>query len=412
MSALDAWNSAACHRLSSAQGLNAADGLAFDAVHGVYVAPTSGQQRPVLRRLTWEDSLNISLLRTRGPKPIKTLIPGGSIRHATAPGDLEKLGEPRHSHRCRRKWSCDAIGLPAAVGTRQRPAKGFLAKRGARTFFALAIEKCGLTSLDTSLRRGGSVLSWSSVVREPVCRNTTGRALIEAVAALASSNGASTSTPEVVAAAAASNASAHAAYTACGYASTFALAESTFRLALVRNPIERFVSAVNDHGATVGVPYLTSDGRRHRETFHAALQRLKNMLYTLDRSRLVVGLVPPHATIHFLSQSYFLSSTDARGVPVQWDLLARLESLPTDLAQVASALLGKAGSTLPRRNAKADPARQQLVKALLNDTTAACRLCRVYRLDFVCLGYALPEVCTRRGGACRSARPRSSAADL
>ena len=94
--------------------------------------------------------------------------------------------------------------------------------------------------------------------------------------------------------------------------------------------------------------------------------------------------VPPAATIHQYTQSYFLSGTDATGVPVKWTRIIKLENVSAD------ALPGHL--RLPRQNAK--PGYGRLVEMVRADPELRCGICDIYRQDFVCFGYRGCEGCT------------------
>lgn len=144
--------------------------------------------------------------------------------------------------------------------------------------------------------------------------------------------------------------------------------------------------------------------------------------------------------MHYLTQSYFLTSTDAAGRMLSWDVLARTEHMEADLADIGreivrgtqqlAARLGRsasgpygrgaywakreAGASFAPQNKKtcvgcvADPkgvmyealnisrdSRRALTEQLLEDTETMCRICELYAQDYVCLGYAWPAACRR-----------------
>ena len=147
---LRSWNSDACKLLSGGQP-SVRGGLVFNRALGVFLPPDDAAFVQPQRRWTWEDTLRASDLRLRGGH-LKYFF-NTTARKTEAmimPSDLDKLEEPRNSHHCRRRWHCDALGLPLAIHTAQRPVKAFLAQpAGARRLYlALPIEKAGLSSLD------------------------------------------------------------------------------------------------------------------------------------------------------------------------------------------------------------------------------------------------------------------------
>lgn len=104
----------------------------------------------------------------------------------------------------------------------------------------------------------------------------------------------------------------------------------------------------------------------------------------MRQGRLEMKLFPPAATIHQYTQSYFLSGTDATGVPVKWTRIIKLENVSAD------ALPGHL--RLPRQNAK--PGYGRLVEMVRADPELRCGICDIYRQDFVCFGYRGCEGCT------------------
>ena len=110
--------------------------------------------------------------------------------------------------------------------------------------------------------------------------------------------------------------------------------------------------------------------------------------------------------IHFLSQAYFLSATDARGRPLRFDHVARMESFDADMRSIARSLgaprhlsLGhgsEAGSA--RTNSNHDGAVDLYVQAL-KASSSMCHVCNILGHDYECLGYARPRVCASCGGA-------------
>lgn len=129
----------------------------------------------------------------------------------------------------------------------------------------------------------------------------------------------------------------------------------------------------------------------------------------VGRKPLSLNLVPPLAFIHQLTQSYFLTATDAAGNPLEWHALPRLEALEAELAPILEAATkercrGERCATawrhkplFPRRNAKINPMNQyrQLRSELLNRTDAMCDICQYLAQDYVCLGYHFPDACLR-----------------
>lgn len=408
-SATEAWFSEECKLLSGvAQDMAPVPlGLRFDRHRGIFIPSVASEAHTPLtmptRRWTWEDTLNVSRFKLR-PHSDAAVFNWSShrLQAIRVPSDLEKLTEIRSSHRCRRQWHCDAMGLPPAIGTVQRPVKAFVVRIPAerKMYFALPIEKAGLSSFDEFFRRVAlrlNVNSWVIQTRRAHCRNRTNLQLIEEVEALAR-------WPPY---------NAEALDRACGLASSFALQglegvrkRTTF--AVVREPVARFISGFNDHGTSVQRARLDVRGSSVTVSSTQLMRELEQHAADLAKGRFKVALVPPHASIHFLSQSYFLSGTDAHGKPIHWDLIARLEQIDQEMSGIASELLRGGGnapkretptsprSPFPHRNAKTNP---QTKKTLLNQIrrrpALMCNICRVYGQDFVCLGYPIPGSCLR-----------------
>ena len=511
--AMSSWRGEACRLLSlgisSSSGGGSSGGLAFDRERGVFLSPTSAATTAKAsafagrrRTWTWEDTLNVSRLQLRASHPIFfwNTSSRSSATHSD-PSDLEKLAELRTTHRCRRRWHCEHVGLPMAIRTVQRPVKAFVVQSPAgRLLFGMPIEKAGLSSFDDFFKRlaipgrSRAMISsnWAALQKHPRCQNTTGIRLIETVASLAE-RAATTTTIGIAPNAHGSvghgqqrankskssiagthrflDSDGHAAMLAaasraCGLASSFALGASaprgplgspssarhaTYAFTVVRDPVARFVSGFSDHSTTVHRPtYSGRTGGRLTPSIRETVSRLAQHAARLASGRFSVALVPPHATIHFLSQSYFLSGTDAYGEPIQWDLIARLEDIDADLRPVieqfispshggplgsartrdhsrkrptAAALaerplqlrpapaapsvstpggasmhgrpsLGGLGYRFPHKNAKhSTEARDALLKRVRAHATLMCDLCQVYGQDFVCLGYPVPAAC-------------------
>ena len=455
---MKAWQSDACRLLSSPRtygddnGVTSEGtvrtGLHFNKRTGLYEngnhfggddPATARQAASILRRFTWEDwglDPEAPRLTINGPR-------------------LEALNEPRHTYRCRRQLHCDALGLPVATRTVHRPAKGYIYRplrhadgASPHEYFALAIEKSGLSTLEDffvnrahSRGSGDKALSWGSVRTLPRCKNTTNMRLIEDVAALVnarSGTGAARprGSPMDSAAAALRGTSRLATFanrSACGFAATFDLhpeATPTFNFAVVRDPLQRFISGFNDHGVHGGLsrcPPWQPGG------CPTVLEQLQKHATELQSGKFVAKLVPKYAGVHYLTQTYFLSSTDLRGCMISWDAIGRLEHVERDLGSIGRLVMstsndpssskGSRGSFAPRavfaaRNKKtchgcignstledtSSARRRGLTEQLLNDSKTMCTLCRLYGQDYVCLGYAFPLACLQP--ACLETMPQ------
>ena len=243
-----------------------------------------------VRHVTWEDTLdrrNVSL----------------------RPADGRLLDVPRAT--CQGpKLYCEHSGVPLAVGSLIRPLRGIFDSHN-RSLFTVPIEKSGSTSIKSLFGYHQRHLR--------ACPHTTARQLFESMANS----------------------------TACEFAGTYAWQAASERLALVRDPITRFLSSLVDHGNLYCAKSCAS-------VLEPARRRLREM----RQGRLEMKLFPPAATIHQYTQSYFLSGTDATGVPVKWTRIIKLENVSAD------ALPGHL--RLPRQNAK--PGYGRLVEVVRADT--------------------------------------------
>lgn len=223
---------------------------------------------------------------------------------------------------------CEHVGVPIASRTRVRPVRGFLDKKN-RTLFTVPIEKSASSSVKHDF--GYAHLSG--------CPHKSASALF---AHMFNS-------------------------TACEYAGSFHWDEHKTSVATVRSPFRRYLTALFDHGK------LACDNTRC-----SLLERARSFIQQLSRRTFTMKLFPPHATIHFYTQSYFLSATDAKGTPVRWTRISRLEE------------------ARPRshKNKKSDYS--HILKYLMDDRSLRCDVCRVYHQDFVCFGYTGCEDCGRR----------------
>ena len=410
-STLQRWHSAECRALSDPGGRTAPRGLAFDRVHGVYRPPQAGTEVPIVRRWTWEDDIALGRLRVQGCGGFATRAwscESAGCKAAGCSWDRQALLEPRldravtqltlatpartvlqsairGTHICRRRLLCSALGLPAAIGTVQRPAKGWTLRSelpSPHALFILALEKNGLSTIDNlfqSLLRirthkrarrphlnmsRVSIDMWSASGRlNPYCSRSSNLQLLEAIAA--------NSLRPMPAGSPWSERS------GCGYAATFALdaasmahvgqrssdlprprlhparrpggegagsarprvnREPILHIATVRDPLDRFVSAYNDHGGGGGgiarchvtqkhIEAALREGRKPPPPCPPLALELRKHAQRLADGRFITRLTPHHAGIHFFSQSYFLSATDRNGAPLEWDMLVRLERL-------------------------------------------------------------------------------------
>lgn len=236
--------------------------------------------------------------------------------------DLNLLS--RNFSSCRQVF-CEHVGVPLAVKTRVRPVRGLLHPRN-RTHFTIPIEK----------------VASSSIKREYDYRHLVGCDHKNALGVFAHMFNS----------------------TACEYAGSFHWTPSKTSVVTVRNPFRRFLSSLVDHG------HLTCD-----DASCSLLREARQLARQMARREIEMRLFPPHATIHFYTQSYFLSATDMSGAPVRWTRIHRLEET----------------QPMFRENQKDDYS--HIMNFLHQDRALRCDICRVYRQDFVCFGYTGCEGC-------------------
>ena len=210
----------------------------FSPKTGTFFPPAGAEmpQQRVLRRLTWEDTLT------------ELSLDEDDARYG--------LHAQRGTWYCRRRRACDALGLPLAIRTLQRPSKGFVLQRHDHAYFGVVIEKAGLTTLNSlftgsRMRRLG-VRGWKSpeILFSPRCRNTTNGHLIDEAARVALRASESDARERLGGAGARDRPLPPSQLTACGHASSFDLDARipTLSFAVVRDPLSRFISAHNEVG--------------------------------------------------------------------------------------------------------------------------------------------------------------------
>ena len=400
-----AWRSRECQEFYAESAPRAAPpGLRFDASSGLFLPPRRGRSTPIKRMRTREDTLDVAHCRLRAADV-------GAL-HVPIPKRVNA-----------------AFGVPIARGTVQRPGKAFVVE-GSRRFIALAIEKSGLSSLGAWFANlagegvvvrdwhlcSGEALYFRRKLREVVSR-------LQQCAACANASGfeVAREIESLAAGGAAGPLSRRPRGAACGYASTFdAAVAGGFNFALVRDPVARFLSALSNHGG-LGACWRPEGSRAYHQKGPCpdVLGQLVGTLRRLAhepcctggrlgaKGRCELHLLPPHASIHWQTQSYFLSSTDAAGAPFRWDMLARMETVGTTddalqpaLERILAATGVRGNSSLPHENSKqkkgvSSAEHADVLRRLRNHSEAMCDLCAVYGQDFTCLGYAFPPACRR-----------------
>lgn len=349
----------------------------------------SAREQHIGSRLrTWEDTLNIAHVRDS-----KTAA--------------DRAFKPRWGAHCF-FLGCKYWFAPLHIRTKHRPATGFIADRGPDRFFALNIPKSGSSSMAEWLHGQGAALVAYSHLHKSIlgwCRNTSYDEWVARVAVRASGN------PR--------HAAIDGQMTGCGHAASFDLEEfigHTVGFAVVREPVARFVSALDTHHASPPTnmkelqAWANTIARLHglsRVKVHGDVG-LSNRVFT------AVGLLAQRAALlrngsfvedaHVRTQAYYLSATDASGRPIDWGHVVRLEdsSATGELQSIAMRMLRGAvdakrrasGFFAARRNSKEPAYKAALMEAVYAHPTLACDLCVVYAQDFRCLGYALPAACS------------------
>lgn len=157
-------------------------------------------------------------------------------------------------------------------------------------------------------------------------------------------------------------------------------AEADVRAAFVRNPLDRFLASVYEHGEWGSCAGEVCDWMVSKA--QSVAKRLAHRF--------------PHKwpSCEHPSQAYFLSATDVNGKAQSWDIVSRLEELKSGLDK----LRGLSGITLEEeeQNTSGDKRLKQMYfNAVFSDAETLCSICKVYAQDFECLGYAMPDTCTQ-----------------
>ena len=384
------------------------------------VEPCEVPKQP--RVITWEDTLRRRDLRLRQGDFPRLALCGVHGKLSGAKALLRGLNEifSRGSMN-----ACEWLGLPLAIGTRARPVRGLelsatILRKAARTtaggkrmvawsaaddgsapsLFVPLIEKSGSSTLVSAL-----ATQWVGVPA-PLYRSTaacrrhrTHIGMLEGLEDLMSpacsgigrSARAKQSERDPRA-----NPPRREQLHGCGYAASFARDASSpsVALAMVREPIGRFISGVFPH----------RELGKCEDYDCIALRLLRSRAREMAGGKWQIKLLPPDATVHAYTQSYYLSATSACGEPIAWDRLLKLEELSL------SAFEGLSEALLPpsarhrliskRENAKNRSQSHMAAILMLGDLDTICDVCTVYAQDFVCLGYPMPLACR----ACRGPR--------
>ena len=115
--------------------------------------------------------------------------------------------------------------------------------------------------------------------------------------------------------------------------------------------------------------------------------------------------------IHWLTQTYFLSSTDSQGTLLldRLDYVLRIETFQRDWSELLDVIaplasrggggsgVSHAGGSSGRANANHGGV-VEMYSSALERSDAICHICNIYRGDYECLGYPLPLRCRTPGG--------------
>ena len=215
----------------------------------------------------------------------------------------------------------------------------------------------------------------------------------------------------------------HAGPHSAGREAAAAWAAGAVTMTIVRDPLTRFISAWNPRNGmevcqriklpsgrsvirAVSVDSL-GDSKRVDKTRRESLGHFiacPSVVHSLEAHAHNISLDAAafpywrNGWVHWLSQTYFLSATNAAGKRVELDYVARLERLDSDWAEIAAHLSGRrsrgTAARAPRSNANHGGTVGLYVEALKRGT-AVCVICAIYEQDYACLGYELPEECRR-----------------
>ena len=185
------------------------------------------------RKMTWEDGLpSPSPL----PASVAHLLPRAPLSYhgISRPSILE--WDKRIGNACNREWFCQHWQLPLALNTTHRAAPAFVMRgRAGPSWLGLMIPKCGTTTLDHFVQ-AYNLTSWTSPRVLQACATLSYRTIVQLAHDAALEQRATIDTIS----------------TSCGHAATFDLPPSqpSFSVAFVRDPIRRFISAIEAHSQT------------------------------------------------------------------------------------------------------------------------------------------------------------------
>ncbi|CAJ1332730.1 unnamed protein product [Effrenium voratum] len=152
---------------------------------------------------------------------------------------------------------------------------------------------------------------------------------------------------------------------ACEKTSSFlsAAVQATWKVATIRDPFERFMASVNEHGK-----WSSCDG----EVCQDEIEKAKDLARTL-----ATQFPGTYRSCEHPTMSYFLSATDLNGNPVVWDMLLEVDDLSSEL-QKLSELTGWALNTEQENSSGDDDIKRQYFDAIFQDDETRCSVCKVY----------------------------------
>lgn len=170
----------------------------------------------------------------------------------------------------------------------------------------------------------------------------------------------------------------------CKHASTSSGNLSASRMvAFVRDPLDRFLAGVYETGQWYG-----NMGR--------------NLIEVRREARRLLDFPHQQRLCKYSSQSYLLSGTDAKGVPLEPSFLGRVEDFDADWRALGAWLgmnLTSAGfdtSSKVAINPSGSSAMKSRIRAaVMSDEKVVCSVCAVFLQDYACFGYLVPEPCCR-----------------
>ena len=260
--------------------------------------------------MTWEDGL---------PPPVPLPVPLPKMME-NQPLSYHGLSAPsildwtyRDGNACTKEWFCTSYPMPLSVNSTHRAAPAFVghaAAVGGTSWLGLLTPKVATTTLGLFTTQHNITTRDSQHVRD-ACGNLSYRSIVqEAVDVAAYGPQRTQQGPRASPALAAST-------TACGLASTFDLEPNVpqFSVAFVRDPVDRFISALDAHGyvgqvrmrlvkETTGLDRIPMNASAV-EVLAARARRMRSRQDFVDDQ-------------HVRSQSYSLAATNREGAPIRW----------------------------------------------------------------------------------------------